>query len=122
MRLFILSSIGLVLAVGALVACNSNETVGSQSSSLSLQQQQPQQPQQNQSQQNQPTPNDGARRITAEELHEIWEEGKVLVVDTRDEAAYKTSHIKGAISIPANQVLPRIDEFPRDKMIVTYCT
>ena len=121
MRLLILSSIALVLAVGALVACNSNETAGSQSSSLSLQQQ-PQQPQQSQSQQNQPTPNDGARRITAEELHEIWEKGKVLVVDTRDEASYKTSHIKGAISIPANQVLPRIDEFPRDKMIVTYCT
>jgi len=118
MRPFILFSIALVLVTGALMACNSNESKGSQSTSLPLQQ--PQQPQQ--TQQNQPTPNDGARRITAQELHELWEKGKVLVVDTRDEASYKTSHIKGAISVPANQVLARIDEFPRDKMIVTYCT
>jgi len=118
MRLFILFSIALVLAVGALIACNSNESVGSQSAGNPLlQSQQPAQ-----TQQNQPTPNDGARRITAEELHDLWEKGEVLIIDTRDEASYRTSHIKGAISVPSNQVLSRIDELPRDKMIVAYCT
>jgi predicted sulfurtransferase len=108
----------LIIAAGALIACNSSDNVGPQIAAAPMQQ-----PQQNpNTQPSPPPPSDGARRITAEELHALWEKNKVLIIDTRDEASYKNSHIKGAISIPSNQVLGKIDELPRDKMIVAYCT
>jgi rhodanese-related sulfurtransferase len=67
-------------------------------------------------------PADNARRITADELHKLWEEGKVLIVDTRNEPSFKQSRIKGAILVPAADFAKRVDELPRNKMIVTYCT
>ena len=55
-------------------------------------------------------------------MHDLWEKGKILVVDTRTEPAYKESHIKGAILIPAGDVAAKTNQLPKDKMIVTYCT
>jgi rhodanese-related sulfurtransferase len=69
-----------------------------------------------------PPPADNARRISAEELYKLWEKGDVLIIDTRAEPAYKDEHIKGSISMPTGSVLGRIDELPRNKMIVAYCT
>jgi rhodanese-related sulfurtransferase len=69
-----------------------------------------------------PTPGDNARRIKAAELHELWEKGNVVIIDTRSEAAYKDEHIKGSISVPAGTVLSKLDELPKNKMIVAYCT
>jgi predicted sulfurtransferase len=103
MRSFIVLLTAAVLGAGFLLGCNSTESTKLQPSDLFL-------------------GSDGVQRITPQGLHELWSKGNVLVVDTRDENAYKTNHIKGAISIPSNQVLPRIEEFPHDKMIVTYCT
>jgi 3-mercaptopyruvate sulfurtransferase SseA len=111
MRLFSLLSVALLIAVAALTACNSNEMIGQQrSNSAPL----PEQGQQ--------THADGARRITAAELYELWQRGQVLVVDTRGEAAYQQGHIPGAIVITPNEVLAKADQLPRNKMIVTYCT
>ena len=67
-------------------------------------------------------PADDARRITAEELYKMYQENKVLIVDTRNDAAFKQSHIKGAILIPSNEVATRLGELPKDKFIATYCT
>ena len=94
------------------MACNATDTVISRTANTPAPQ----------TQQPQSTPSDGARRITAQEVHDLWEKNKVLIIDTRDEASYKTNHIKGAIWIPVNQILAKADELPRDKMIVTYCT
>ena len=65
---------------------------------------------------------DGARRITTTELKSLWDKGQVFVVDVRSDAAYKSGHIKGAVLIPFKDVGTRIKEFPRDKIIVTYCS
>ena len=111
MRLVILSSLAFTLSVSVLTACNSKETVQSQASNTRPQTSPPQQ-----------NPTDNARRITAEELHTLWENGNVLIVDTRTEPAYKESHIKGAILVPAGEMATKADELPRNKMIVAYCT
>ena len=66
-------------------------------------------------------PNDGVRRITTAELEELMNQGKVVVVDVRNQAAYDIAHIRGAKLIPVPQVGERTKELPRDKMIVTYC-
>jgi 3-mercaptopyruvate sulfurtransferase SseA len=66
-------------------------------------------------------PNDGVRRITTAELEELMNQGKVVVVDVRNQEAYDIGHIRGAKLIPVPQVGERTKELPRDKMIVTYC-
>jgi len=112
MRNVLISSIVLVIAAGFLVACNSKEQLTSQlPTAPASATPQPQQ-----------KPTDNARRITAQELHRLWEAGKVLMVDTRTEPAFKTGHIRGAILIPSNEFAARADELPRNRMIVTYCT
>ena len=112
MRPAILSALAIVISIGTLAACNSKEAVISQLPTTSAQQS--------------PTPKvnpaDEAKRITAEELHKLWDKKDVLVVDTRSEPDFKTGHIPGAISVPANEVAAKVDELPRNKMIVAYCT
>ena len=108
MRNLILLMIALAIGAG-LLACNSNETLLSQS------------PVPNQTAAATPPP-DNARRITVEELHKLWEKNDVLVIDTRPEPAYKQEHIKGSISVPAGTLAQKYEELPRDKMIVAYCS
>ncbi|HEY0098542.1 MAG TPA: rhodanese-like domain-containing protein [Pyrinomonadaceae bacterium] len=61
------------------------------------------------------------RRISIEETQAAIAGGSALVVDVRDENTYKTSHIKGAKSIPLQQFEQRAGELPKDKLIITYC-
>ena len=63
-----------------------------------------------------------ARRITAEELHKLFQKNEVLIIDTRLEPAFKQSHIRGAILIPHGEFAARANELPKNRMIVTYCT
>jgi len=65
---------------------------------------------------------DGARRVTADEMNEMVKNGQAIIVDVRTQAAYDQGHIPGSKLIPANEILNHIDELPRDKMIVTYCS
>ena len=65
---------------------------------------------------------DGARRVTTDELAAMLKSGQVLVVDVRSQASYDMGHIPGAKLIPAGDILNHINELPRDRMIVTYCS
>jgi 3-mercaptopyruvate sulfurtransferase SseA len=111
MRIIALASLALLVAIGGLVACNSNETMLAQNAKSSPTPQQPATP-----------PADNARRIKADELHDLWLKKEVVIIDTRSEEAYKGEHITGAISMPTGTVLERVDELPRNKMIAAYCT
>ena len=110
MRVAILLSFSFIIAVGLLAACNSQEAVLPQAPSTPVQNPQTK------------NPADEARRISAEELHKLWEKKDVLIIDTRGEPDYKAGHIPGAISVPANTVATKLEELPRTKMIVAYCT
>ncbi len=115
MRAFILMMAMSLLAV--LVACNSQE--GNRGSGNTAQKSQTPRTSQTQPPQNSL---DTARRITAEELHKLWQKDEVLIVDTRNEPSFKQGHIRGAILIPYSEFASRADELPKSKMIVTYCT
>lgn len=65
---------------------------------------------------------DGARRVTVEELEALIKDGKAFVVDVRTQDAYNVSHIPGAKLIPSAEVVNHINELPRDKIVVTYCS
>ncbi len=64
-------------------------------------------------------------RITADEVKVRLDRGEPIVfVDTRNPEAWAESDVKapGAIRVPADDIDPHIDEIPRDRTIVTYCT
>ena len=73
-----------------------------------------------------PTPvqesSDGARRIKPEEVRELLEKHKAVLVDVRGEGSYKAGHVKGALNIPFSEIRTRAKELPPDKMIITYCS
>lgn len=69
---------------------------------------------------------DGVKRITKEELSGLLnnkgKKGGAFVVDVRDANLFKAGHIKGAVNIPYGEVEKRIKEFPKNRLIVFYCS
>lgn len=120
MRLLVSLSAIVILALLALAGCNSKDKPGANSGTAAhttgttVQQPQPQQPV--------TAPGDSARRITTVELNDALNKGEAIVVDVRGDAAFKQSHIKGAIVIPSNEIANHLSELPHDKLIVTYCS
>lgn len=68
-----------------------------------------------------PKPRPG--EIAIEEFKTIVEKGTpgVQVIDVRDSDEAINGMLKGAINIPAGQILERIAELPKDKLLVTHC-
>lgn len=109
MRLLISVAATVLVGVVALTACNSRENTPKLASATPPQTAPAQ-------------PGDNARRITPAELKDEIARNDVVIIDVRGEAAYKIGHIKGSRLIPATEILAHVDELPRDKMIVTYCS
>ena len=65
---------------------------------------------------------DGARRVTIDEMESLVKEGKAVVIDVRSQDAYDAGHIPGAKLIPAAEILNHLNELPKDKLIITYCS
>ena len=65
---------------------------------------------------------DGARRVTTAELEAMLKNGEAFVVDVRNQDSYNIGHIPGSRLIPASEILNHVNELPRDKTIVTYCS
>jgi rhodanese-related sulfurtransferase/DNA-binding transcriptional ArsR family regulator len=59
--------------------------------------------------------------LTAEELDEQLERGKVVVLDVRPEAEYRAGHIAGAVSAPLDRLEEIAPELPQRGEIVAYC-
>ena len=72
------------------------------------------------------TPNtnypDKIGRVTIDELETLMKNGEVFVADVRNQSMFDAGHIPGAKLIPVGEVANRVNEFPRDKLIVTYCS
>ena len=65
---------------------------------------------------------DGVRRVSVAELQGMLADGRTVIYDTRAKANYDQEHIKGALSMPHDEVADRAGELPRDKALVFYCT
>lgn len=61
--------------------------------------------------------------ISAASFDKIFKEApaSALFVDVRDTKEFAAATIKGAISIPINQLEKRIDELPKDKPVLFFC-
>ncbi|HXC72069.1 MAG TPA: rhodanese-like domain-containing protein [Pyrinomonadaceae bacterium] len=65
---------------------------------------------------------DNAPRVTTAELETLMKEGKAYVIDVRSQDSYDMGHIPGSRLIPANEILNHVNELPRDKQIIAYCS
>ena len=59
--------------------------------------------------------------MTRDELRTRLKDGDVVVLDVRPTREYAAGHIKGAVSIPVNELEGRLDEIPADVETVAYC-
>ena len=62
------------------------------------------------------------QRMAVEDLRAKLNRNEVTVVDVRDAASFNARHIPGAINVPFASVEAMLDQIPKDKPIVTYCT
>lgn len=65
---------------------------------------------------------DGIRRVTVAELKDLLAKNEAVVIDVRNQTSYDMGHIRGSRLIPEAEVASHIDELPRNKLIVTYCS
>jgi 3-mercaptopyruvate sulfurtransferase SseA len=112
MRLKYLYSAAILLAAFIFASCNAVDTVVNHNSNNSS----------NRTVTPQTAHADGARRITIQELETLMKDGRAYVLDVRNQAMYDTGHIPGSRLIPAAEILNHVNDLPRDKTIVTYCS
>ncbi len=66
-------------------------------------------------------PNEPYYRLTLDEAAEMYEQDDTVVVDVRRENEYVSGHVKGALAIPVDDILARIEELPNDKKLLFIC-
>ena len=60
-------------------------------------------------------------RLTIAEAAEMYEDDDTVVVDVRREDEYLSGHVTGALAIPVDDILMRIEELPADKKLLFIC-
>lgn len=99
----------VILALGVLTACNSAEWRNARTSPVAPAP-------------GATVPSDGVRRVTVSELRDLIARNEALVIDVRNESSFNMGHIRGAKLIPEAEVGNRVDELPKNKLVVTYCS
>jgi rhodanese-related sulfurtransferase len=64
-------------------------------------------------------------RVTVDEVKQRLDRGEQFTfLDTRNPKAWAEADTKlpGAIRVPADEVEQHLDEIPRDRTVITYCT
>jgi rhodanese-related sulfurtransferase len=64
-------------------------------------------------------------RVTVDELKERMDRGEQFTfLDTRNPKAWgeASQKLPGAIRVPAEEVETHLDEIPKDRTVITYCT
>lgn len=67
---------------------------------------------------------DSDLRISPEDAFALAKSGEAVILDVVSSTSYATMHeaIAGAIRIPPEELADRVDELPKSKTIITYCT
>jgi len=60
-------------------------------------------------------------RVTIQEAKALLDAGNAKIIDVRDKTLYDQGHIKGAVSVPENQVITRVKDVPRTGNLILYC-
>jgi len=60
-------------------------------------------------------------RVSVDEAKAMLEKGNAVVIDVRQPDEWASGRVAGAIHIPVDDVLARIDELPADKALLFIC-
>jgi len=66
-------------------------------------------------------PGEPYTRISAEEADEMINTGGAVVIDVRRDDEYAGGHVKGALWIPVDEVIPRFDDIPTEGKLLFIC-
>ena len=58
--------------------------------------------------------------VSVPDAYELYQDG-VMMLDVRTLEEYQENHIPGSTLIPLDQLSARMDEIPRDELVVVYC-
>lgn len=61
------------------------------------------------------------RRVSLEEAKDMMDSGNAIVIDVRQPDEWASGHVAGAMHIPVDDVIARIDELPADKDLLFIC-
>jgi rhodanese-related sulfurtransferase len=64
---------------------------------------------------------DGGEPVTRDQLRRLAKTANVTVLDVRPAEEYAAGHIRGAVSIPLDELADRLAELPDDGQVVAYC-
>ena len=65
---------------------------------------------------------DAAPRISLADAKKDFDEGTAVFIDTHSPEDYAQRHIKGSINVPANNLAPYVDQIPKGKKLIAYCS
>ena len=65
---------------------------------------------------------DNASRISVADAKKDFDAGNAVFIDTRNEEAFKTERIKGAINVSSATLEERFNQIPKDKKLIVYCS
>ena len=60
-------------------------------------------------------------RVGLDEANNMIGQGDAVVIDVRDSNEWAAGHVAGAIHIPVDDILSRVDELPSDKDLLFIC-
>jgi rhodanese-related sulfurtransferase len=68
--------------------------------------------------------NDSDLRISPQDAYAMVESREAVILDVVSAASYATMHeaVAGAIRIPPEELADRLDELPKSRTIIAYCT
>jgi hydroxyacylglutathione hydrolase len=66
-------------------------------------------------------PGEPYTRISAKEAHEMHAKGGATIIDVRREDEYRAGHVRGALWVPVDDVIPRFDELPKNGKLLFVC-
>jgi rhodanese-related sulfurtransferase/DNA-binding transcriptional ArsR family regulator len=64
---------------------------------------------------------DGEAELPRADLQHMLRKGEAVLIDVRPGIEFEHGHVRGALSIPIEELPSRVDELPRDRRIVAYC-
>ncbi len=62
-----------------------------------------------------------AADVSVEEVHAVYQQPGVTIVDVREVDEYKAGHIPGALLIPLSELEQRVKDVPRDTQVILVC-
>lgn len=61
------------------------------------------------------------KQISVDEASRLIRDGRTVIVDIRDEVAYKQGHVRDAVSVQQNNIQQFIELTDRSKPLICYC-